>query len=71
MYTSQIAAIVWQALALDGSQRKPVVVGLALKRRSREAVGDGDDAGDEEVDWGSERARFGQVMSLVMKCRVW
>lgn len=70
MYTSQIAAVVWHALALDGSLRKPVVVGLALKQPPRKVGGNDDDAGDE-VDWESERARFGRVMSLVMECRVW
>jgi hypothetical protein len=71
MYATQIAAIVWHAIALNGSPRKPVVVGLALKPRARRAAAAGNDDTGDEVDWESERARFGQIMSLVMECRVW
>lgn len=67
LYAGQVAACVWFDAALDGAPRRPVVVGLALKRLAPRA-----EAGeDDEVDWARERQRFGQVMALVMECRVW
>lgn len=64
MYVSQIAAIVWFSTG-PGEGRKPVVIGLALKRQE-ERSSDG-----EEVDWNTERSRFGQIMKLVMDCKAW
>lgn len=44
-----------------GTGRKPVVVGLALKRLPGQESGARD----------RERSRFGNVMSMVLDCRVW
>lgn len=41
------------------------MIGLALKRQE-ERSSDG-----EEVDWNTERSRFGQIMKLVMDCKAW
>jgi hypothetical protein len=73
-YVSQIATIVWwlletEALAGRGSggtkARKPVVVGLALRRRAEESSSDDSDI--EEADEMSEEDRrgFAEIMSMI------
>ncbi|KAL1408561.1 hypothetical protein Q8F55_005374 [Vanrija albida] len=62
LYVSQIATLVWWALQLARAPRRPVVVGLALKRAPR-AAGEYDE-GDEGVGE-EERERFGGVMDMV------
>lgn len=65
MYVSQIAAIVWFSTG-PSEGRKPVVVGLALKRQGERSTD-----GEGELDWDTERSRFGQIMKLVMDCKAW
>lgn len=55
VYVSQIATLVWWSLQLASAPRRPVIVGLALKRSP----------GDDEVDAEAERERFGGVMDMV------
>ncbi|WOO82882.1 uncharacterized protein LOC62_04G006365 [Vanrija pseudolonga] len=62
LYVSQIATLVWWALQLARAPRRPVVVGLALKRAPR---GPGLDDDDEGVDGDDERVRFAGVMDMV------
>lgn len=57
IYISQIATIAWWTLQATGGARRPIVVGLALKRLS--TADDDDDMGDDE------RERFAEVMDLV------
>jgi hypothetical protein len=52
VYVSQIATLVWWSLQLGRAARRPVVVGLALKRID-----------DDEHD--KERERFAGVMDMV------
>lgn len=52
LYVSQISTLVWWALQLAHAPRRPVVVGLALKR-----IGEG--VSEEE------RTRFGGIMEMV------
>lgn len=63
LYVSQLAAIVWsdEASAGRSGQRRPVVVGLALKPGK----------GGEGGGWTEERVRFGEVCRMVGECRVW
>ncbi|KAG8948897.1 hypothetical protein FRC04_009236 [Tulasnella sp. 424] len=72
LYASQIAAILWAHEGGDGSSRRPVVVGLALKR-SKTAVDSAlvaDSGGDEETGGAGEaseedRELFRNVMEMI------
>jgi hypothetical protein len=55
MYATQIAMIVWAAEG-EGSSRRPVVVGMGLKKGKGEEQGMG---------WDWEKQRFGKVMEMV------
>ncbi|WVF72962.1 hypothetical protein IAT40_007780 [Kwoniella sp. CBS 6097] len=78
LYTSQIATLVFFALESGGNPRRPVVVGLSLKRISASSSsagsashGDVDEQGDDDRDEGGiglsdeERARYAGIMELV------
>lgn len=72
LYASQIAAILWAYEGGDGSSRRPVVAGLALKR-SKTAVDSAlvaDGGGDEETGGAGEaseedRELFRNVMAMI------
>lgn len=64
LYVSQIATLVWWALQLSRAPRRPVVVGLALKRAPR-VPGEHEEDGDEGVVGDDERVRFAGVMDMV------
>ena len=69
LYSSQIATLIWWTLQEVGQVRRPVVVGLALdKKSSRVQNGDGTlDAEDgDELDDG-ERERFMGIMNMVIR----
>ncbi|KAG9028440.1 hypothetical protein FS837_003885 [Tulasnella sp. UAMH 9824] len=71
LYASQIAAILWTFEGGDGSSRRPVVVGLALKKSKAAAdsalvadVGDEETGGAEEASE-EDRELFRGVMEMV------
>lgn len=65
MYAAQIGAIVFEGTE-EGTQSRPVLLGIALK-------GLGSGAGEEEEAGVSEEERraFGEVMEMVVECKVW
>lgn len=72
-YVSQIATIIWWLLetnALSGSAnggskaRRPVVVGLALKRRGKSSLENSDDEESDEMSEGDRRG-FAEIMSMI------
>ncbi|KAG9093245.1 hypothetical protein FS749_014787 [Ceratobasidium sp. UAMH 11750] len=64
LYAAQAAAIAWTKAGQ--LSRRPVIVGLALKR-SKPTSNFADEAEDDEISDG-ERATFMEIMSMLMDC---
>ncbi|KAG9074884.1 hypothetical protein FRC06_010406 [Ceratobasidium sp. 370] len=65
LYAAQAAAIAWAKAGQLG--RRPVIVGLALKR-NRPTSSNADEAEDDFEISDVERATFREIMSMLMDC---